>query len=74
MKNLLKAIRPVSKIDARIRLPGSKSITHRALMMAALSDAPSELRNPLRAEDTLLTAKALETLGTRIEWSGGWYG
>jgi 3-phosphoshikimate 1-carboxyvinyltransferase len=70
MKNLLKAIRPVSKIDAQIRLPGSKSMTHRALMMAALSEAPSEVRNPLRAEDTLLTAKALETLGTEIEWSG----
>jgi len=69
MKNL-KAIRPISKIDAQIRLPGSKSITHRALMMAALSNAPSEVRNPLRAEDTLLTASALETLGTKIDWSG----
>jgi 3-phosphoshikimate 1-carboxyvinyltransferase len=45
-------------------------MTHRALMMAALSKAPSEVRNPLRAEDTLLTATALETLGTEIEWGG----
>lgn len=70
MKNLLKAIKPVSKINARIRLPGSKSITHRALMMAALCEAPSEVRNPLRAEDTLITARALESLGTAIEWGG----
>ncbi|MGA2402952.1 MAG: 3-phosphoshikimate 1-carboxyvinyltransferase [Syntrophobacteraceae bacterium] len=70
MKNLLKAIKPVSKINAQIRLPGSKSITHRALIMAALSEAPGEARNPLKAEDTFLTAKALEAMGATIEWSG----
>ena len=69
MKNLLKAIKPVSKINAQIRLPGSKSITHRALIMAALSEEPSEIRNPLKAEDTYLTANALEALGAKIEWS-----
>jgi len=69
MKNLSKAIKPVSKICARIRLPGSKSITHRALIMAALSKGPAEIENPLRAEDTLLTAGALEALGATIQWS-----
>ncbi len=69
VKNLIKTIKPVSKINARIRLPGSKSITHRALVIAALSQEPSEVRNPLRAEDTLITANALEALGTTIEWS-----
>src|SRR5208337_1630125 len=69
MKNLLKTIEPVSKINAHIRLPGSKSITHRALIMAALSREPSEIRNPLKAEDTFLTAAALEALGAKIEWS-----
>jgi 3-phosphoshikimate 1-carboxyvinyltransferase len=38
-------------------------------MMAALSDGPWEIANPLRAEDTLLTAGAIEALGTRLEWS-----
>ncbi len=51
-------------------MPGSKSITHRALIMAALSNGPAQIDNPLRAEDTLLTAKALEALGATIEWSG----
>ena len=69
MKNLLKAIKPVSKINAQIRLPGSKSITHRALIMAALSEEPCDIRNPLKAEDTYLTANALEALGAKIEWS-----
>src|SRR5208337_2032650 len=69
MKHLLKTIKPVSKINAQIRLPGSKSITHRALIMAALSEGPAEIAHPLQAEDTLLTAKALEALGSTIEWS-----
>ena len=69
MKNLIKAIKPVSKINAQIRLPGSKSITHRALIMAALSRGPAEIGNPLKAEDTFLTARALEALGAIIEWS-----
>ncbi|HYA41130.1 MAG TPA: 3-phosphoshikimate 1-carboxyvinyltransferase [Syntrophobacteraceae bacterium] len=68
MKNLSKEIKPVSKISARIRLPGSKSITHRALIMAALSTGPAVIDNPLRAEDTLLTAGALEALGATIDW------
>ncbi len=71
MKNLLKTIKPVSKINAQIRLPGSKSITHRALIMAALSQGPAEIANPLKAEDTFLTAKALEALGAIIEWGAG---
>jgi 3-phosphoshikimate 1-carboxyvinyltransferase len=69
MKNLLKTINPVSKIDAQIRLPGSKSITHRALIMAALSEGPAQIGNPLKAEDTFFTAKALEASGAIIEWS-----
>ena len=65
MSKLSKKIQPVSRVDARIRLPGSKSVTHRALLMAALADSPSDIKNPLVAEDTLLTAKALEQLGAR---------
>ena len=71
MSSELKKIRPVSRIEAEVRLPGSKSITHRALMMSALSEGPAEISNPLRAEDTLLTARALETLGAEVEWSAG---
>ena len=69
MTKLRKTIRPVSRVSARIRLPGSKSITHRALIMAALSEGPWEIANPLRAEDTLLTAGALEALGSTMEWA-----
>src|SRR5512135_1107588 len=69
MNPCIKCIEPVtSKICGEIRLPGSKSITHRALLMAALADGPCEIRNPLAAEDTFLTAKALQQLGVRITW------
>ncbi|MFZ2446821.1 MAG: 3-phosphoshikimate 1-carboxyvinyltransferase [Syntrophobacteraceae bacterium] len=68
MKKLTRKIKPAAKIDATIRLPGSKSITHRALMMASLASGPSTIRAPLDAEDTRLTAGALEQLGTGIDW------
>ncbi len=54
-------------LDARVRLPGSKSLTNRELVLAAIADGPSRLRAPLRARDTELMADALRALGARIE-------
>ena len=53
-------------VSARVRLPASKSITNRALVLAALSDGPSRIANPLRARDTGLAADALRALGSEI--------
>jgi 3-phosphoshikimate 1-carboxyvinyltransferase len=53
-------------VSARIWLPASKSITNRALVLAALSDRPARIANPLRARDTLLAADALRALGTEV--------
>ncbi len=53
-------------VSARVRLPASKSITNRALVLAALSDGPATVANPLHARDTLLAASALRALGTQI--------
>ena len=39
-------------VSARVRLPASKSITNRALVLAALGDGPAVIANPLRARDT----------------------
>ena len=58
------ATRPVHAV---VTLPGSKSITNRALILAALADGPGLIRRPLRARDTLLMAAALRELGTDIE-------
>lgn len=49
-----------------LELPGSKSVTNRALVLAALSPGPALLRRPLRSRDTLLMAAGLRTLGVSI--------
>lgn len=57
----------VERIDAVIHLPGSKSLTNRYLVIAALAEEPSRLRAPLRSRDTLLMAAALRALGVAVE-------
>lgn len=54
-------------VDATVTVPGSKSVTNRALILAALAADPGWLRRPLRSRDTLLMADALRALGIGIE-------
>jgi 3-phosphoshikimate 1-carboxyvinyltransferase len=54
-------------VDATVTVPGSKSVTNRALVLAALAAEPGWVRRPLRSRDSLLMAEALRTLGVRIE-------
>ncbi|OJX65697.1 MAG: 3-phosphoshikimate 1-carboxyvinyltransferase [Micrococcales bacterium 73-13] len=54
-------------LDARLLLPGSKSLTNRELVLAALADGPSVLRRPLHARDAELMAQALRDLGAGVE-------
>ena len=56
-------------VRATLRLPGSKSISNRALMLAAVSDSPSRLRGVLKARDTSLALAALQVLGCSVEES-----
>ena len=65
------APRAIAPVDAEVSVPGSKSVTNRALVLAALAGQPSRLRNPLRARDTELMAGALRALGTGIAEDGG---
>src|ERR1700691_1086681 len=53
-------------VSARVRLPASKSITNRALVLAALSDGPASIANPLVARDTVLAVGALRALGAAV--------
>lgn len=57
-------------VDAVVTLPGSKSITARALVLAALADGPSRLVRPLRARDTDLMAAGLRALGVGLAEDG----
>jgi 3-phosphoshikimate 1-carboxyvinyltransferase len=57
-------------VRATLRLPGSKSISNRALILAALSDSPSVVRGLLKARDTSLAVGALSALGGAIQEHG----
>jgi len=60
---------PVSSrpVTASVALPGSKSMTARALVLSALADGPSEIRRPLRARDTTLMAAGLRVHGVAVD-------
>ena len=67
---MLKEITPRERVQAVLNLSGSKSYTHRALIAAALAAGDSVLTNALQAEDTLLNAQAMASLGAGIDWQG----
>ena len=58
-------------IDAEVTVPGSKSLTNRALVLAALADGPSRLTGTLRSRDTDLMIAALQALGAQVEGPDG---
>ena len=61
-------LHPVSgPVHASVHLPGSKSITNRALLLAALADGESRLIAPLHSDDTFYMAQALQKLGVSVE-------
>ncbi len=62
-------IKPLHYCDAVVQLPGSKSYTHRALIISALADGESLLIDALRSEDTEYTARALKAFGVPIFWN-----
>lgn len=61
------APRATEPVSAVMSLPGSKSQTNRALVLAALSDGPSVVRRPLLSRDTALMLAALRGLGSHVE-------
>jgi 3-phosphoshikimate 1-carboxyvinyltransferase len=54
-------------LRGRLRVPGDKSISHRALMIAAIAEGDSRISGFLEGEDTRATARILQQLGVRIE-------
>ncbi|MBN2568381.1 MAG: 3-phosphoshikimate 1-carboxyvinyltransferase, partial [Deltaproteobacteria bacterium] len=59
-------IKPLKKLDATVRIPGSKSLTQRALVIASLAEGRSCLHNALISEDTNHLIKALRLFGISI--------
>ncbi|MGQ9669525.1 MAG: 3-phosphoshikimate 1-carboxyvinyltransferase [Desulfosoma sp.] len=67
-----RAIPCVSRLRGEVAVPGSKSVTHRALILAALAHEECVIENALDAEDTRVTAQSLRRLGVGIHWQGSW--
>jgi 3-phosphoshikimate 1-carboxyvinyltransferase len=57
-------------VRAIVHLPGSKSMTNRALILAVLADSPTQIVGPLQARDTDLMARAISALGATVESDG----
>jgi len=62
----MKEVSTRNHIDATINVPGSKSLTQRALLTAALADGRSVLEGPLDSEDTQYTSAALRAMGIEV--------
>jgi 3-phosphoshikimate 1-carboxyvinyltransferase len=54
-------------VHSRVTIPGSKSVTNRALILAAQADAPSTIRRPLISRDSELMSGGLQAMGVKIE-------
>lgn len=66
-------LKPVQHISGTIKLPGSKSLTNRALLISALAQGVTELHNPLASDDTKHMVAALRALGCAIEQTEAGY-
>jgi 3-phosphoshikimate 1-carboxyvinyltransferase len=67
-------VRPRGAIEACVRVPGSKSLSNRALITAALADGRSTLTGMLESDDTVVMGRALEQLGARVRTDeDGWH-
>jgi len=62
---------PSARLSGRIRMPGDKSISHRALIMGALATGTTRITGLLEAEDVMATAQAVSALGAEVERSNG---
>ena len=60
-------VRAAGPLRGRIRVPGDKSVSHRAVMLGSLAEGSTHVRGFLEGEDTLATAAAFAAMGVRIE-------
>lgn len=57
---------PVEKVQGRVRVPGDKSVSHRAIMLGALAEGTTEVSGFLEGEDCLATMRAFQAMGVPI--------
>ena len=64
-------IKPIEKICGTVTIPGSKSYTNRALLISALANGVSRLKNPLLSDDTKYMIEALKGFGIQVQEEAG---
>ncbi|MDZ7786746.1 MAG: 3-phosphoshikimate 1-carboxyvinyltransferase [Halofilum sp. (in: g-proteobacteria)] len=67
MKTLVFQVEPGGSLQGRARVPGDKSISHRAIMLGALADGVTEIDGFLEGADALGTLHAFRAMGVRID-------
>ena len=67
----MKAVAKKSVLSGHITVPGSKSHTIRALILAAMADGTSHISNPLPSNDCLSTAAAVRKVGAEVDFGEG---
>lgn len=65
--NTVFTVTPSTRVSGTIRVPGDKSISHRSIMLASLSEGVSRVTGFLNGEDCLATMKAFQAMGVQIE-------
>jgi 3-phosphoshikimate 1-carboxyvinyltransferase len=63
-------VQPVPSVSGSIRVPGDKSVSHRALMLGGIAEGITEVRGFLESEDCLSTMNAMQALGVKVERLG----
>ncbi len=65
-----KTVQPAAELGGTLDVPGDKSISHRAVILGALSVTPTHIKNFLSAEDCLCTIEAFRQMGVTIQHRG----
>ncbi len=70
-RNLLFSVQPGGSLSGRLRVPGDKSISHRAIMFGSLAEGTTCVTGFLEGDDTLATLDAFRQMGVSIEGPDG---
>ena len=70
MTTAVLSARPGAALRGRIRVPGDKSISHRALILGALANGRTTVTGLLEGEDVLATARAMQAFGADVVRTG----
>ncbi|HYE45210.1 MAG TPA: 3-phosphoshikimate 1-carboxyvinyltransferase, partial [Caulobacter sp.] len=70
MSTAVLSARPGAALTGRIRVPGDKSISHRAMILGALAKGTTTVEGLLEGEDVLATARAMRLFGAEVTQTG----